>query len=77
VSTEAIVDTVGAGDTVTGTLLFEITRRGLKTSTSIASLDDKALEAMLKRAMRAAWLNCQQTGCNPPTADLIDSISGS
>lgn len=74
---DGIIDTVGAGDTVTGTLLFDIVRRGLTTPDSLAALNDTALDEMLNRAMGAAWLNCRQTGCNPPTTDVIDSLSGS
>lgn len=66
-----MVDTVGAGDTVTGTLLAALAG---KSKTEIADMNEEALGTLLNRAMAAAWLNCQSTGCNPPNVSAIDAF---
>ncbi|WP_068113885.1 carbohydrate kinase family protein [Tropicimonas marinistellae] len=71
--TDGLVDTVGAGDTVMGTVLAAVDGHGLTNPDQIAALGDTALEDLLTRAMRAAWLNCHSAGCNPPTRRAIDS----
>jgi fructokinase len=59
-------DTVGAGDTVTGAILSDITARGIGTRAALSDLDADDLRAIGQRAMVAAWLNCQHIGCAPP-----------
>lgn len=60
-----LVDTVGAGDTVMGTLLASL--QETDAATSLDELDTGALAEILTRCMVAACLNCAQSGCNPPT----------
>lgn len=69
---ENIIDTVGAGDTVTGTLLASLMASQTNTREKISSLNDQELATLLERAMVAAWLNCQQSGCNPPHIRDLD-----
>lgn len=61
-------DTVGCGDTVTGTILAELLG---KQRTEICAMSQEFLGQLLKRCMAAAWLNCQQSGCQPPRKDAI------
>ena len=69
-----IVDTVGAGDTVTGTLLSQIAHLGLAAPDALKRAGDDRLGAMLSRAMAAASLNCEKPGCDPPTRQEIDAV---
>lgn len=68
-----LVDNVGAGDTVTGTILSSLSANGLNRRDQIAALDSEQLEPILKRAMLAAALNCARSGCNPPSNADIDA----
>lgn len=60
-----LVDTVGAGDTFMGTLLVEISKTGLSAS-NLGSIAEDDLKRIVTRAAKAAALNCQSAGCNPP-----------
>ena len=60
-----LVDTVGAGDTFMGTLLVEISKTGLPAS-KLGSITEDDLRRIVARAAKAAALNCQSSGCNPP-----------
>lgn len=70
--TGQIEDTVGAGDTVMGTLIAHAALNGMD-GDGLSTLDDAALEALLTKAMMAAFLNCQHVGCNPPDADELSA----
>ena len=56
----AVVDTVGAGDTVGAILVEAIVKDGL------SSLGGARLEMMLKRAAKAAAITVSRSGANPP-----------
>ena len=58
-------DTVGAGDTFMGTILVELYRRSLN-APDIAQLPFEELQRIVYRAAKAAAVNCQSSGCNPP-----------
>jgi fructokinase len=60
-----LVDTVGAGDTFMGTLLGQIHHNGMDAN-ALANLDKAALNELISRAAKAAAINCQSAGCNPP-----------
>jgi fructokinase len=62
---DPLVDTVGAGDTFMGTLLVEISKTGLSAS-KLGSIAKDELARIVTRAAKAAALNCQSAGCNPP-----------
>lgn len=66
-------DTIGAGDTFMGTLLATLAAQDLLSAKTLAAMDQVALESLLLRAAKAAALNCEQKGCNPPTLDELDA----
>lgn len=66
-------DTVGAGDTVTGAILSNLTARSIRRPDQLQDLSETALADIGHRAMAAAWLNCQHSGCHPPTLRDIDT----
>ena len=70
-----LVDVVGAGDTVQGTLLSEIDRLGL-VGQQLAHLDASQLNEILTLASRAAGVNCTRVGCQPPTRQEVSKIFG-
>ena len=59
-----VVDTVGAGDTFWGTCLAEWARNESQAAA--------ALPVTLARALRAAAINCERKGCQPPTREELD-----
>jgi fructokinase len=66
-----VVDTVGAGDTLMGTLLAQLATGGHTGHAALRRLADEALSAALGRAVAAAALNCMASGCAPPTPDAV------
>jgi len=48
-----------------GTLLVEISKTGLPAS-KLGSITEDDLRWIVARAAKAAALNCQSSGCNPP-----------
>jgi fructokinase len=61
----AVVDTVGAGDTVGAIIVEAIVEHGL------ASLHSQLLTDVLHRAAKAAAITCSRAGANPPTKEEI------
>jgi fructokinase len=66
-----VADTVGAGDTLMGTLLAHLASGGHTHGGSLALLPEDALAAALRHAVAAAALNCMASGCAPPTPDAV------
>ena len=66
-------DTIGAGDTFTGTLLATLAAQGALDVAAVSAMSQDALEALLARAAKAAALNCEEEGCNPPTRSVLDA----
>lgn len=64
-----VVDTVGAGDTFWGTCLAD----WLEDAQHAPGAAAERVEATLRRALRAAALNCRRAGCQPPTRDELDA----
>ncbi len=64
----AVVDTVGAGDTV-GAILAEAVVEG-----DLNSLYGSELEKVLNRAATGAAITCSRPGAQPPTAEELDSF---
>ena len=59
-----------------GTILAELEKRNLSVR-ELRFLDIEVLIEMVVRASKAAALNCQTAGCNPPYArDIIGSKVG-
>ncbi|MDG1157251.1 MAG: carbohydrate kinase [Litorivicinaceae bacterium] len=69
-------DTVGAGDSVQGTLLSEIDRLGLSDH-ALFELGAESLREILTFAARVAGVNCTRAGCQPPTREEVKTIFGS
>ena len=70
-----MADTVGAGDSIHGTLLAEIDRLALSPE-SLAQLDQDTLDAMLTLATQVAGVNCTRVGCQPPTREELRQYYG-
>ena len=66
-------DTIGAGDTFMGTLLATLGAQTGLTADHVSAMDNNAITALLRRAAKAAALNCAQKGCNPPTLSELDA----
>ena len=62
---DPLVDTVGAGDTFMGTVLAEISARNVSSAT-LSKITKNKLIDIIARASKAAALNCETAGCNPP-----------
>ena len=66
-------DTIGAGDTFTGTLLATLAAQDALDAKALSAMTEDGLAALLARAAKAAALNCEQEGCNPPTLSVLDA----
>lgn len=66
-------DTIGAGDTFTGTLLATLAAQDALAADTLAAMTPDALTALLKRAAKAAALNCEEEGCNPPALHALEA----
>ncbi|MEM1301605.1 MAG: PfkB family carbohydrate kinase, partial [Pseudomonadota bacterium] len=71
-----IVDAVGAGDTVTGTLLAQLSGKGLTDKSAISELSETEIAELLTFSMGAAAVNCTRAGCNPPTPEETRAFLG-
>ena len=71
-----LVDTVGAGDTFTATVLAGLADAGALTIKGMSMLDCPRFRTLLHRAAAAAAINCAFEGCNPPTRADIDAALG-
>jgi len=69
-------DTVGAGDTFMATLLAGLQQAGRLDRGSLEKLAVDDVTKLLKRAAAAAALNCEKSGCNPPSLQELNSAVG-
>ena len=60
-------DAVGAGDTFMGTLLAQLSMSGLLNHKALIAAAEFQLRPILDMAAKAAAMNCETSGCNPPT----------
>ena len=68
---EPFMDAVGAGDTFMGTLLAQLSNAGMLKRSALETADEARLTPILATAAKAAAMNCETSGCNPPySADL-------
>ena len=68
---DPFVDAVGAGDTFMGTLMAQLSSAGMCARAALEAATHDQLAPILAMAAKAAALNCQTSGCNPPySADL-------
>ena len=66
-----LVDTVGAGDTFMASILVWCKDNGITTPDHLQGLTDDQLDQILAYAAKAAALNCQEQGCNPPNKKAL------
>lgn len=72
-----VVDTIGSGDTFSGSLLAYLSKEGVFGSEDEdpkLELNEKIIKKALKYACYSASLNCAKAGCNPPTAEEVEAI---
>lgn len=72
-----VVDTIGAGDTFSGSLLAYLSKNsvfGDDGESPKFRLNESVIKSALKYACYSASLNCSKNGCNPPTCDEVESI---
>ncbi len=68
-----VMDTVGGGDTLMGTTLSWLAKKGLSNKEMLTHLDEKQLVKMLRYCTIAAGINCTRSGCNPPYSEEIEA----
>ncbi|RYH09301.1 carbohydrate kinase [Tropicimonas sp. IMCC6043] len=68
-----LVDTVGAGDTFTATLLAGLAAQDALGPAALERLTRDQLTALLHCASTAAAINCGRAGCNPPSRAELDA----
>jgi len=68
-----LVDTVGAGDTFMATILTGLAEAEAMSVDGLEALKPNALEPILRRAAKAAAINCERAGCNPPSRAELDA----
>jgi fructokinase len=64
--TDRIIDTVGAGDTFMATILSWVVETDKIKPQALRKTDMASLKTALSGAAKAAAMNCEQSGCNPP-----------
>ncbi len=72
-----VVDTVGSGDTFSGSLLAYLSKAGVFGDDGESPkfrINDEIIEKTLKYACFSASLNCAKQGCNPPTYKEVEEI---
>jgi fructokinase len=62
----AVVDTVGAGDTINAGILASLSDQGLLTKRAVADLTEDQIRAILSFSTRAAAVTVSRAGANPP-----------
>ena len=66
-----LVDTVGAGDTFMASIFVWFQNHGIITCNHLNDLTTEQLQMMMAYAAKAAALNCQEQGCNPPLKEAL------
>jgi fructokinase len=70
-----VVDTVGAGDTLAGSLLSFLIDHGLQSPEDLFTYDGATWEHALRYAATAAAITCTRAGADPPThAETIAAL---
>jgi fructokinase len=67
------IDAIGAGDTFMGTLLAQLADAGLLTRTALETAPEARLNRAIAMSAKAASLNCQTSGCNPPYSATLQA----
>ena len=68
-----MVDTVGAGDTFTGSMMVALLDEN---KTEFGELSDDTWRDVLDFAAAAAAFNCTRDGANPPTSSRVREVYG-
>ena len=63
----AVVDTVGAGDSLAAGLLSGLLEAGVTTRAALEAIPDEQLVRLLDDAALVAAINCTRVGADPPT----------
>ena len=71
---ENLADTIGAGDTYMATILCWLMENSLISRSNFPKIDRNALENAGLMAGKAAAINCQRSGCNPPWREELLNI---
>jgi fructokinase len=71
-----VVDTVGAGDTFSGSTISKLLELNLESKAALEQASDTALLEVLNFAATAAAINCTRAGCDPPTRAEIAAFGG-
>lgn len=69
----SVTDSIGAGDTFDAGILSALSESGHLTFEGLGALTYDVLESALEFASVAASLNCEKTGCDPPTKDAVQA----
>lgn len=67
-----VVDTVGAGDTIVGTILVSLWEAGVRTGTDLGQLDQATWHEIARRAVTSAGITCSRPGADPPRRGELD-----
>ncbi|GGT12273.1 carbohydrate kinase family protein [Streptomyces chromofuscus] len=70
----AVVDTIGAGDTVNAALLHGLSSWDALSPEALAGLDGDAWTRLLRFAARAAAITCSRAGAEPPYASELGEL---
>ncbi|MFD7435296.1 carbohydrate kinase [Streptomyces sp. NPDC059861] len=70
----AVVDTIGAGDTVNAALLHGLSIRNALSPEALAGLDADAWTRLLRFAARAAAITCSRAGAESPYASELGEL---
>jgi fructokinase len=69
-----LVDTIGAGDTFLGAILFWLEQRGKMSHAALANLSETELYDALVFANKAASIVCSRHGAEPPTLEEVENL---
>ncbi|MEU2420011.1 carbohydrate kinase [Streptomyces sp. NPDC007851] len=70
----AVVDTIGAGDTVNAALLHGLAAQDALSAEALLGLDADGWTGLLRFAARAAAITCSRAGAEPPYASELGSL---
>ncbi|MBX3597003.1 MAG: carbohydrate kinase [Rhizobiaceae bacterium] len=65
----AVVDTVGAGDTINAGILCALRDQSLLTKTHLTNLTESQIESVLRFSAKAAAITVSRAGANPPARE--------
>lgn len=75
-SPPVFVDTVGAGDSLMAGVLTALAEKQALQPGRLGTLNETALETVLRFGAVVAGINCGRKGCQPPTRAEVDAVLG-